>query len=180
MTMPRRLRTFALTAHVTVSVGWLGAVTAFLALATVGLTNRDEQTVRGVYLVMDPAARLILVPLAVASLVTGLVQALGTVWGLFRHYWVLFKLLINVLATAVLLMYLQTFRAMARLAADPTAALPMVRNASPVLHATLALLLLLAATVLAVYKPRGITGYGQRKRRQQRTRRAAQRPLRAS
>jgi hypothetical protein len=180
MTMPRRLRTFALTVHVTVSVGWLGAVAAFLSLATVALTSRDEQTVRGVYLVMDPAARLILVPLALASLVTGLVQALGTLWGLFRHYWVLFKLLINLVATAVLLMYLQTFRAMARLAADPAVALAVVRNPSPVLHAALALLLLLAATVLAVYKPRGITGYGQRKRCEHRTRRSAQRPVETS
>ena len=29
----------ALTAHVTVSVGWLGAVEAFLALAVAGLTS---------------------------------------------------------------------------------------------------------------------------------------------
>lgn len=169
--MPRRLRTFALTVHVTVSVGWLGAVAAFLALGVVGLTSGHDQTVRGVYLVMEPAARFFLLPLALASLVTGLVQALGTAWGLFRHYWVLFKLLINTFATLVLLMYMQTFRAMAGLAADPTTDLSAVRNVSPMLHATLALLLLLAATALAMYKPRGMTRYGQRKQRAQRTRR---------
>jgi uncharacterized membrane protein len=169
MAMPPRLRKFALTAHVTASVGWLGAVACFLALAVVGLTSQDPQTVRGAYLVMEPAARFILVPLAVASLLTGLVQSLGTPWGLFRHYWVLFKLLINVVATIVLLSYMQTFRAMAALAADPRAELDVVRNPSPALHAALALVLLLAATVLAVYKPRGMTGYGRRRRDEQRT-----------
>lgn len=173
MTMPPRVRTFALTVHVTSSVGWLGAVAAFMALGIVGLTSQDAQTVRGAYLVMEPAAQLVLVPLAFASLLTGLVQSLGTTWGLFRHYWVLFKLLINVFATVVLLMYIQTFRAMTDMAADPNADLNMVRNVSPVQHAALALLLLLVATVLAVYKPRGMTRYGQRKQRQRR----APRPL---
>lgn len=72
MTMTPRLRKFALTAHVTSSVGWLGAVLVFLALAVIGLTSQHAQTVRGVYLVMEPAARLVLVPLAFASLLTGI------------------------------------------------------------------------------------------------------------
>lgn len=163
MIMPPRLRKFALTAHVTCSVGWLGAVVAFLALAVIGLTSPDAQTVRGVYLVMEPAAWFVLVPLAFASLLTGLVQALGTTWGLFRHYWVVFKLLLTVFATIVLLTYMKTFRLMAGMAADPSADVGVVRSASPALHAALALLVLLVATVLAVYKPRGMTRYGWRK-----------------
>jgi len=169
MTMPRPLRRFALTAHVTSSVGWLGAVACFLALGVVGLTSQDAQTVRGAYLVMEPAAWYVLVPLAFASMLTGIVQSLGTTWGLFRHYWVLFKLLINVVATIVLLTYMETFSLMAGVAADSSADLGMVRNASPRLHAALALLVLVVATVLAVYKPRGMTRYGQRKQHEQRT-----------
>jgi DMSO/TMAO reductase YedYZ heme-binding membrane subunit len=168
MTLTPRLRKFVLTAHVASSVGWLGAVAAFLALGLVGLTSQDDETVRAAYLVMEPAAWLVLVPLAVASLLTGLVQSLGTTWGLFRHYWVLFKLLINLVATVVLLIYMETFRFMADVAGDPTADLDAVRSVSPVLHAALALLLLLTATTLAVYKPRGMTPYGQRKQREQR------------
>ena len=168
MTMPPPLRKFALTAHVTSSVGWLGAVVVFLALAVVGLTSQDAQTVRGAYLVMEPAAWFVLVPLAFASLLTGIVQSLGTMWGLFRHYWVLFKLLITVFATIVLLIYMQTFSFMAGVAADSSADLGAVRNASPTLHAALALLVLLVATVLAVYKPRGMTRYGWRKQQKER------------
>ncbi len=163
MTMTPGVRKFALAAHVTSSVGWLGAVVVFLALALIGLISPDAQIVRGAYLVMEPAAWFVLVPLAFASLLTGIVQSLGTPWGLVRHYWVLFKLLITLLATTVLLIYMETFRYMAGTAADPSVDLSVVRNPSPMLHAVLAILVLLVATVLAVYKPRGMTPYGRRK-----------------
>ena len=149
--------------HVVASVGWLGAVSAFVALAVVGLTSQNAWTVRGAYLVMEPAAWLVLLPLAFASFVTGLLQALATQWGLFRHYWVVFKLAINVVSIIVLLMYMATFRHLADVAEDPRVDLDVVRNASPLLHAGSALLLLIAATTLAMYKPRGLTRYGRRK-----------------
>ena len=58
------LRKFALTAHVTSSVGWLGAVAAFLALAVVGLIGRDAQTVRASYLSMELIGWYVIVPCA--------------------------------------------------------------------------------------------------------------------
>jgi uncharacterized membrane protein len=169
MIMPPLWRKFALTAHVTASVGWMGGIAAFLALGIIGVTTENAQVARGAYLVMEPAAWWVLVPFAIASLFTGIVISLGTTWGLFRHYWVLFKLAINVFATVVLLEYMQTFRQMAAVAADPSATLDSVRNPSPILHAVLALLLLLVATVLAIFKPRGVTAYGRRKLLQHRT-----------
>ena len=168
MSMGPPLRKLALTTHVTTSVGWLGAVLAFLALAMLGLHSPDERAVRGVYLVMEPAARLVLLPLAFASLFSGIVMSLGTTWGLLRHYWVVFKLLITLFATLILVLYMRTFAGMAAVAANVGAGLGAVRNASPVLHAALALLVLLIATVLAVYKPRGITPYGWRKQMEER------------
>jgi hypothetical protein len=173
MTMTPGFRKFALTAHVASSVGWLGAVAGFLGLSIVGLASQDTQTVRAAYLVMEPVGWFVLVPLAFASLLTGLVQSLGTTWGLFRHYWVLFKLLINVFATIVLLMYTQTLDHFADIATETMSSngdLSGLRSTSPLLHAGLALLLLLVATTLAVYKPRGMTPYGQRKQREQSTR----------
>ncbi len=172
MTMTPRLRKFALTAHVTSSVGWLGAVVAFLALAVAGLTSQDAQMVRAAYLAMELIGWFVLVPLSLASLLTGLVQSLGTTWGLFRHYWVLFKLLITVLATIVLLMYMQTQFYLAGVAAETTLSsgdLSGLRDPSPVLHAGAGLLLLLVAVTLSVYKPRGMTRYGRRKQHERRT-----------
>ena len=172
MILPPVLRKAALTAHVTSSVGWLGSVVAFLALAVAGVTSRDDQTVRAVYLAMEVLGWAVLVPLAVASMVTGLMQSLGTPWGLFRHYWVLVKLAMTGLATAVLLLYTTTLTYLADVAADPAAvgdqsrALPSV---SPVLHSGAALIVLLIAAALSVFKPRGLTPYGWRKQQQQST-----------
>jgi hypothetical protein len=162
VTMSPGLRRLVLTAHISASAGWLGAVVAFLALAVAGLASDDAETVRGAYLAMDVMGWYALVPLALASLVTGLIQSLAGTWGLFRHYWVVFKLLINVFATFVLVLYTQTLAELADIATQSTP-LSAVRSPSPLLHGCGALLLLLAATVLAVYKPRGQTPYGRRK-----------------
>src|SRR5688572_25729404 len=162
------LRRFTITTHVTSSLGWVGAVLVFLALAVIGVTSEDERTVRGAYLVMAPAAWFVLVPLAHASLLSGIALSLGTPWGLFRHYWVVVKLGMTVFATVILLIYMGTFRQMAGVAADPVMDLAVVRNASPIVHAILALVLLLAATVLGVYKPFGLTAYGERRLAEQR------------
>jgi hypothetical protein len=171
MALTPRLRKLALTTHVTASVGWLGAVIAFLALSLAGLTSQDPQTVQGAYRVMELTGWVVLVPFSLGSLATGLICSLGSAWGLFRHYWVLFKLVINVLATIVLLLYMQTLEYLGDIAAATPlsgAGLRGLSDPSPVLHAAAALLLLLAATTLAIYKPRGMTRYGQRNQHRQR------------
>src|SRR5438876_8144523 len=99
MTMTPRLRKFALTAHVTSSVGWLGAVVAYLALAIAGLTSQDAQRVRAACLAMELIGWFVIVPCSLAALLTGVVQSLGTEWGLFRHYWILVKFLLTIGAT---------------------------------------------------------------------------------
>ena len=161
--MTSALRRLVFTTHVASSVGWLGAVLVFLGLALIGLTSQHEPTVRGAYLVMAPAAWFVLVPLAHASLLSGIAIALGSRWGLLRHYWVASKLLLTLFATIILLIYMGTFRQMAGVAGDPAVELGLVRNPSPVVHAVLALILLVAATLLGVYKPFGMTPYGRRK-----------------
>ena len=164
--MTPRLRKFALTAHVTSSVGWLGTVAAFQALAIAAVTSRGPDTVRGFYLAMELTGWYVIVPFCVASFVTGLVLSLGTPWGLFRHYWVLVKFLITVVAGLVLFGFTQTLSSLGDLAADPTLSLGELGNLkqSPVLHSGGGLLVLLTATILAVYKPWGMTPYGQRAR----------------
>src|SRR2546422_2221531 len=160
MIMTSQARKFALTAHVIFSVGWLGAVAGFLALAIAGLSGQNPQTVRAVYLATQVITWYVIVPLSFASLLTGLVQSLGTTWGLLRHYWVLAKLLINVLATIILLMYVQSLSSLASIAAVSTvsgAQFLSLRGSDSVEHSGAALLPLLVATILSVSKPRGMT-----------------------
>src|SRR5438105_15650014 len=84
--MTPRLRQLALTAHVTASVGWLGSVAAYLALAVTFMSSRDPQVERTVIFSMALIGWSVIVPLSFASLATGLVMSLGTDWGLFRPY----------------------------------------------------------------------------------------------
>src|SRR5258708_5172473 len=101
MTMTPRLRKFALAAHLTFSVGWIGAVMAYLALVVAAMTGQGTQTLRAGWIAMELIGWYVLVPLSLASLLTGLVMSLGTPWGLFRHYWVLFSLALTIFATFV-------------------------------------------------------------------------------
>lgn len=166
MTMKPSLRKFALTTHITASVGWIGAVVAYLALVIATQTSQDEQTVRAAFIAMDPIIRFALVPLAYASLLTGLIMSLGTSWGLFRHYWVLAKLLLTVFATLVLLTQLEPISYMASLAADPSTDLGMMGGLGQFLHPGLGLLVLLIILTLSMYKPKGMTLYGWRKQQE--------------
>ncbi len=167
MTMAPGLRKFALTVHLTASVGWLGAVVAYLALGVAAVTSQDAPTVRAAWIAMEVTGWFAIVPLALASLLTGLVMSLGTPWGLFRHYWVLLTLVLTILATGVLLLHMPTVSALADVAraADGAA---LAGLGGDLFHAGGGLLVLLVITVLNVYKPRGLTPYGWRKQQEQR------------
>ena len=169
MTMPPRVRKFALAAHITTSVGLLGAVAGFLALAITGLASRDAMLARAAYLAMEVTAWWIIVPLTFASLLIGIVESLGTTWGLFRHYWVLAKLLLIVLVTVVLLLQMGVIGDMAEAAATTTLSDVDLLEARMALvaHAGGGLLVLLIPAALSVYKPRGRTRYGRRKLEEQ-------------
>ena len=168
MTMAPGVRKFVLTAHVASSVGWLGAVVAYLALAIAALTLQDAQTVRAAWIAMELTGWFVIVPLALASLLIGLVNALGTPWGLFRHYWVLVKFLLTVFATIILLLHMPTVSYFAGVAAETDGA-NVFGLRGELIHAGGGLLVLLVTTTLAVYKPRGMTRYGWRKQHEKHT-----------
>ncbi|HEX2028757.1 MAG TPA: hypothetical protein VHF25_12255 [Nitriliruptorales bacterium] len=169
MTMPPALRRFALTVHLIVSVGWIGALAAYLALDLAVTTSQSHGTLRAGYLAMELITLQVIVPLAVASLLTGLVMALGTKWGLFRHYWVIISLLLTVFAVLVLLSEARVVSALAAVAGDPGTS-PDDLRALPgtLVHSMGGLVVLFVVTVLNIYKPRGMTRYGQRRLREQR------------
>ena len=162
MLLSPRARKVALLAHVMTSVGWLGGVVVFLLLAVAVTRDTDEERIRGLLLAMELIGTGALVPLSLLSLASGLLQSFGTSWGLLRHYWVVVKLGITVVATAVLLLYVQTFRHFGGLARTSTARVEQLQDPSPLLHSAGGLVLLVAATVLSVFKPRGLTRRGWR------------------
>ncbi|MES2178031.1 MAG: hypothetical protein V4550_09220 [Gemmatimonadota bacterium] len=158
-------RKAVLTAHVISSVGWLGAVAAFLVLSIAGLTTRDGVVVRSAYVSMNLVGLYTIVPMSLVSVVTGIWIGLGTEWGLRRYYWVLVKLLSSVFATFLLLLH--QFTAVAAAAKSVSASalrdVPNLGQTAPqlVADAGVAVALLIGITLLSIFKPWGRTRFGQ-------------------
>ena len=165
MTFPPLLRKTVFTAHVVTSVGWLGAVAAYLALDVAAATSPDADVARASYVAMEVVVLWVIVPLAFASVVVGVVNALGTTWGLFRHWWVVVKLLLTVVATVVLLLQVPGIRSMAG-AARSGAAVGELPGTLP--HSIGGLVVLVVVTVLSISKPRGLTRHGWRRQQAER------------
>lgn len=162
MTMTLPLRKFMLTAHITFSVGWLGAVAVFLAHSIAGLSSENTMIVRAAYLAMNLSAWLIIVPACFGALLTGIIQSIGTQWGLFKHYWIVVKLLLTIGATILLLVHMQPISFMADIASEGPLTTTEHRGLQVqlIVDAGAALLVLLTVTAISVYKPWGMTPYG--------------------
>ena len=153
----------ALTAHVFVSVGWPGAVIAYLALAITALVSDDADVIRSASASTLIIGWVILVPLSLLALITGVIQSLITRWGLFQHWWVVAKLALTLICTGVLIEHMLVMDQMPGHAGMAHAAESRAAQVPHLLHAGLGLLLLLVITTLSVYKPWGPTPYGRHK-----------------
>ena len=163
MTIGPRLRKVVLTAHVVSAVGWIGAAAAYGVLALAASTSDSAETVRAGFIAME-LLYFALVPLAAVALLTGLVQALGTDWGLFRRYWIFVKFVLTVVAFTVMLSNLGTVSEHANhVVHAPAADLPGAGH--DLQHAGGGLVILLVAAILGLYKPGGLTRYGRRRGR---------------
>jgi hypothetical protein len=164
----------ALAVHLAVSVGWVGAVAAYLSLDLVAATSDDPAFLRAAYIGMGTIAGSVIVPLAMVTVLTGLLLSLGTTWGLIRHWWVTISLVLTVIATVVLVIEAGVIGAYAAIAADPATTTSELRSlGNTLVHSIGGGVVLLTVLVLNVYKPRGMTPYGWRKQqaeRQSRTR----------
>jgi hypothetical protein len=154
-----RFRKLTLLAHIGSSVGWFGAVIPYVVLTITGLASRDMQTARAAYGALYVIGWYAIVPLGIAALLSGLAQSLVTQWGLVRHWWIVLKLVLTVVAVMILLRHMQHVTQLAHL---PTDAMLSVDFREEFVHATGGLLVVLAAMALSVFKPWGMTAYGRR------------------
>lgn len=161
MVMSPPVRRVALAVHVICSVGWIGAAAAYLALGIAGKLSPQPATIRAGWWGMTLTGWYVMVPLALLAWLTGLVMSLGTPWGLLHHYWVIFALVLTTLALVVLLLHMPSISATADLA--PTAADPAALGGD-VVHPALGIVVLVIVAVLNIFKPRGLTRYGRRRR----------------
>ncbi len=164
--MKSGVRKLALSAHLTVSIGWIGTVIAYLALGFLAANSSDPAEVRGAWIAMELIGWYVIVPLAAASFLTGLVMALGTKWGLFRHYWVSISFFLTLFAMVVLVLHMPTVSSTAQTArtADDKVLESLGGDLS---HPAVGLVILLVVQVLNLYKPKGLTRYGWRKQQEE-------------
>lgn len=167
MTLRPGPRKLMLALHLTFSVGWIGAVAAYLALGRTAVTSDSTTTVRSAWTAMEVIGWYVIVPLALSSLVTGIVMALGTKWGLFRYYWVVISFGLTVFATVVLLLHMPSVTISAE-AAQHRDGSALQALGGDLAHPAIGLLILLVVQVLNIYKPPGLTRYGWRKQREER------------
>jgi hypothetical protein len=164
-TMPRRPGPILLSSHLAVSVGWLGLELSLLALGMTGLAVGDVESRRASILAAAVLGNYLYPLFSIGSLITGVLVALRGQWGLVRHWWVLGKLTTNLAlvlgGNLVVLASVRDAAGRVRHGSDNIAG-----AASTVVGAmTLGLLLLLAATLIGRYKPRGLTPFRRRLRR---------------
>ena len=171
--MSASVRKFVLAAHLLFSVGWIGTVVAYLALGITATSSDDTATVRAAWTAMEVTGWYVIVPLAVASLLTGSVMALGTRWGLFQHYWVAISFVLTLVSTVVLLLHMPTVSATADTAQQAEGA-RLESLGGDLFHPAIGLVILLVVHVLNVYKPRGMTRHGYRKQQARRQQRGSQ------
>ncbi len=162
MTMKPRIYRLVLTSHITFSVGWLGAVAVFIVLAITGLTSQNTQLSRASCIAMELSAWFVIVPFSLTSLFTGIIQAVGTKWGLLKHYWIVVKLFLTIASTILLLLHMQPITYLASAATDPS--FSNSQHSGQIINliakAGAAILVLLAITTISVYKPWGKIQFG--------------------
>ncbi|MGB8960842.1 MAG: hypothetical protein WCC38_02625 [Pseudonocardiaceae bacterium] len=149
--LPRRIRAALLVVHVVASAGWLGLDGALVALQVTVLQSGDPAVRAGVVVAMTVIACWVLIPVVCASLCSGLVLALGTSWGLARHWWLVAKFVIAVMLTATgAVLTLPRLPEVLAGEGEPVQAVTLAAR-------SVALALLLIATGLSVVKPWGKT-----------------------
>ncbi|MGH9890477.1 MAG: hypothetical protein ACREA0_00520 [bacterium] len=94
-------------------------------------------------------------------------MALGTKWGLFRHYWVIFSLVLTVIAAAVLVLHMPDVSSLADVARRAEGE-TLYALGGDLGHPAVGLAVLLVVQFLNLYKPQGMTRYGQRKQQERR------------
>lgn len=99
--LKRRARRSLLVAHVSVSVSWLGLTVGLLTLGITAFTTGDPVTAQAATRAMKIFGDWLVVPVALAALLSGLILSLRTPWGLARHRWVWVKFWLTLVTTGL-------------------------------------------------------------------------------
>nr|CEL17482.1 Flavodoxin reductases (ferredoxin-NADPH reductases) family 1; Vanillate O-demethylase oxidoreductase [Kibdelosporangium sp. MJ126-NF4] len=153
--------------HVIASASWVGITATIVAMSVVAMTTRDAEVMLVTYRLME-SFDLTLLPWAnFASTLSGIAVGIVTPWGLVRYYWVAIKLAISVSILVLAFGFLHNRLVAAAADADrlaTTGAAPDLGSLPETVFGgfTFALINLVAAVLLSLYKPGGKTKRGKR------------------
>lgn len=105
--LSRRWRQTTLIVHLVSAGAWIGVDVIVAVLVTVGWFGADVQTRSLAY---QALAAFVVWPMLTSGLVclaTGVLLGLGTKWGLIKYWWVLVKLVLNLVLCTLILVALR-------------------------------------------------------------------------
>jgi uncharacterized membrane protein len=162
MELSRPARRASLVVHVSASAAWLGLTLGLFALAVTAATTGSAVTVEASVRAMKLFADWLLLPVAFASFVSGMVLSLGTPWGLARHRWVYTKFWLTLATTTATVFAL---RPGVNAAVTAVAAGDSLPDTGDILFGPIvSLSAYVFMTVISVLKPWGLTRRGRRQR----------------
>src|SRR5215217_1999523 len=94
-------RKVVLVVHVISGIGWMGVDMALVVLLITARTTNDALLVISGFTAIRMIVPIVVPPLSLSILVTGLMLGLGSRWGLLRYWWVLVKLLLSIIMTVL-------------------------------------------------------------------------------
>ncbi len=168
MRLPRRVRRATVFVHVLVAIAWVGVDLVVGALSLTGLRTEDPRTMATAYTAIGMFAVPLMLALGLLTLATGVTLSLGTRYGLLRHWWVVVKLVANLVLTVLVVVALRPVLAEATAQAatvDPSLPGRLARvRVDLVFPPLVSTTTLLAAAWLGWYKPWGTTRPAPRRR----------------
>lgn len=172
--LSRTARRATLVVHVTAAAGWLGLTLGLLALSLAAITTDSAAVIEAAARSMKLFADWLVLPLALLTLLSGLLLSLGTPWGLARHRWVYTKFWLTLATTAASAFALRPGinDTVATVSAGDPVTDPTGLIAGPIVSLSAYLFM----TVVSVLKPWGLTRRG-RKQRDQKRRASAHKPV---
>lgn len=162
-----KTRKFVLLVHGISALGWLGLNIGNLTLELTGVFTTDPTTQHAVYRVLGLLADTLLIPISLIAFTTGVLLSVGTHWGLLRHWWIVVKFALTLIAVVLIpLSLLPGIHDLVDLV-DATPADQLVERGGAAVQLITAgcvsTTMYVTNAVLSVYTPWGRTAYGKRR-----------------
>ncbi|WP_405861230.1 DUF2269 domain-containing protein [Streptomyces sp. NBC_00090] len=162
MRLKRPARRATLVVHVVSAASWLGLALGLLALGITAATTESAPVLEASVRSMKTMVDWLVFPVALLTLLTGLLMALASNWGLARHRWIYTKFWLTL---AMIAGTFFGFRdAIVNTYTDVTAGHPLADAGDVLLGPMVSLASYVFMMTISILKPWGLTKHGRKQR----------------